>query len=86
MEVRRLPLLVIPWALLPRPSLDNKLLAGGIYLASQVSVGLFRAPYPHNAGLGSVRIYWRAPGKPPPRSLRNFSFRLFRESGYFHHW
>ena len=56
MEVRRLPLLVIPWALLPRPSLDNKLLAGGIYFASQVSEGLFRGFYPHNAGMGSVRI------------------------------
>ena len=86
MEVGRLPLLVIPWALIPRPSLDNKLLAGGIYLASQVSVRLFRAPYPHNTGLGSVRIYWRARGKPSPRSLRNFLFRLFQETGYYHHW
>ena len=56
MEIRMLPSLVISWTLLPRPRLDNKLLAGGIYFASQVSLGLFRAPDPHNAGMGSGRI------------------------------
>ena len=56
MEIRMLPSLVISWSLLPRPRLYNKLLAGGIYFASQVSLGLFRAPDPHNAGMGSGRI------------------------------
>ena len=56
MEDRMLPSLVISQALLLRPSLDNTLLTGGIYFASRVSLGLFRAPYPHKAGLGAVRM------------------------------
>ena len=56
MEIRILPSLVISWSLLPRPRLDDKLFAGGIYFASQVSLELFRAPDPRNAGMGSVLI------------------------------
>ena len=57
MEVRMLPSLVISWALLPRPSLDNKLLAGGIYFASQVSLGLFRALTPIMRGWVLLGFY-----------------------------
>ena len=57
MEVRMLPSLVISWALLPRPSLDNKLLAGGILFASQVSLRLFWALTPIMRGLFLLGFY-----------------------------
>ena len=56
MEFRILPSLVVSWFLLPRPRLDDKFFAGGINFASQVSLELFRAPDPRNAGMGSVMI------------------------------
>ena len=56
MEFRLLPSLVVSWFLLPRPRLDDKFFAGGINFASQVSLELFRAPNPRNAGMGSVMI------------------------------